>query len=186
MNLDVSLEIFYPHTPDRVWQALTDRRALTTWMMDNDFEPQLGHKFQFRQATLPGFDILIHCEVIELEPLKRLAYRWQDPQTRKSTIVQWKLTAVAGGTTLQLHHNANAYESPMNTLMLSELNDKLPTLQGQKSFTDSFTGSFTSSFTKPFTSLTIEPSLIQQIQQAEWNDRLLKLSQSLNSEPIAI
>ncbi len=39
MNQDVMLEVFYPqHSLGRVWQALTDRRALTAWMMDNDFE----------------------------------------------------------------------------------------------------------------------------------------------------
>jgi len=37
MNQTVTLEVFYPHSPERVWQALIDRRALAAWMMDNDF-----------------------------------------------------------------------------------------------------------------------------------------------------
>ncbi len=35
----VKLEFFYPHPPERVWKALTDRRVLAAWMMENDFEP---------------------------------------------------------------------------------------------------------------------------------------------------
>lgn len=189
MKQDVMLEVFYPYSPDRVWQALTDRRALATWMMENDFEPQLGHKFQFRHSVLPGFDTFIHCEVIEIEPPKRLVYRWQDPQTRTATIVRWTLTAAAGGTTLQLQHHqeipvmaispsvapqrssdlydslsrGKEYESPTNTFTLGVLNDSPRTLQ----------------FHESFASLTTESSLILQ---AEWNDRLIKLSQELSSD----
>jgi uncharacterized protein YndB with AHSA1/START domain len=189
MNQDVTLEVFYPHSPDRVWQALTDRRALTAWMMENDFEPRLGHKFQFRDSALPGFDTCFHCEVIEIEPPQRLAYRWQDAQTQKSTIVRWQLTAVAGGTTLQLQHDRGIrimavsssgipqrsgnlydslpreqeYESPMNTLRLGALHESPQTLE----------------FNESFTSLTTESSLILQ---AEWNYRLTRLSQELDSD----
>jgi uncharacterized protein YndB with AHSA1/START domain len=190
---DIMLEVFYPHSPDRVWQALTDRHALTAWMMENDFEPQLGRKFQFRHSGLPGFDTFIHCEVIEIEPPKRLVYRWQDPQSRTSTIVQWTLTAAAEGTTLQLQHYqeipvmaispsaatqrlgdlydsipwGKEYESPMNMLTLGVLNDSPQTLQFQ-----------TLQFNESSASLITEPSLILQ---AEWHDRLVKLSQELSS-----
>jgi uncharacterized protein YndB with AHSA1/START domain len=189
MKQDVTLEVFYPHSPDRVWQALTDRRALTAWMMENDFEPRLGHKFQFRNPVLPGFDIFIRCEVIEIEPPKRLAYRWQDPQTHNSTIVRWKLTPVTGGTELQLQHDrvintmaidsavmpqrsgnlyealppVKEYESPMNTLRQGALNDSPRTLQ----------------FNEFSISSTTESSLILQ---EEWNYRLIRLSQELNSD----
>jgi hypothetical protein len=29
--------------------------------MDNNFEPQSGHKFQFRTHSLPGLDGVIYC-----------------------------------------------------------------------------------------------------------------------------
>lgn len=190
MNQTITLEVFYPHSPERVWQALTDRRALAAWMMDNDFEPRLGHKFHFRQAV-PGFDSCIHCEVIELEPPKRLAYRWQDSQAEHSTIVTWTLTAVEGGTTLQLRHHqpvqttaispsvmiqrsramsdsiphGKAYESPMDTLILGAVNDCSRTLQHLSSI-----------------SLTQECSLKLQ---AEWHYRLLRLNQKLSSDIVS-
>jgi uncharacterized protein YndB with AHSA1/START domain len=192
MKQAVTLEVFYPHSVERVWQALTDRRALTTWMMDNDFEPRLGHKFHFRYPALPGFDIFIHCEVIAIEPPQLLAYRWQDPQTRKLTIVRWSLTAVAGGTTLQLQHDREfhttaihpsvmlsrsnglqaspqyekEYEPPMNALAIGALDDSLLTRVSKASFT-TLAGEYSQQF------------------QAEWSDRLTRLSQELNSSNIA-
>lgn len=187
MNQTVTLEVFYPHSPARVWQALTDRRALAAWMMDNDFEPQLGHKFHFRQATLPGLDCYIACEVIELDPPKRLAYCWQESEAEYSTIITWTLTAVAGGTTLQLQHyqpvqttsispsvllqrsrvmsNAMSYgkadDSPINAVMLGVLNADSESLQNPSS-----------------TVLASEYSL----EQAEWHHRLIRLNQKLTSD----
>jgi len=36
MNQNCNIEVF-TRSPERVWQALIDRRALAAWMMDNDF-----------------------------------------------------------------------------------------------------------------------------------------------------
>ena len=60
MSQEMELETFYPHPPERVWQALTDRRALSSWMMDNDFEACLGHQFQFQSCPLPGLKVTIY------------------------------------------------------------------------------------------------------------------------------
>jgi uncharacterized protein YndB with AHSA1/START domain len=192
MKQAVTLEVFYPHSVERVWQALTDRRALTAWMMDNDFEPRLGHKFYFRYPTLPGFDTFVRCEVIAIEPPQLLVYRWQDPQTHKSTIVRWSLTAVAGGTTLQLQHDLGfhttaihpsvmrspssglhaslqyekEYESPMNKLVMGALDGCSQTQESKASFT------------------TLAVEYCQPLQ-VEWSDRLTMLSQELNSSNIA-
>ncbi|MBD2104519.1 SRPBCC domain-containing protein [Leptolyngbya sp. FACHB-261] len=100
----IKLQVFYPHTPERVWRVITDRRALADWLMDNDFEPRLGHKFWFRGHTLPGLDGAIQCQVIALDMPKRLSYTWQDSLMSQPTVVTWTLTPVAGGTRLQLEH----------------------------------------------------------------------------------
>lgn len=103
MSKNLKLEVFYPYPPERVWQVLTDRCALATWMMDNDFEPKLGHKFQFRNQLLSG-NTTIQCEVLELEKPNRLVYTWQDSLTSEPALVIWTLTPVTGGTQLQLKH----------------------------------------------------------------------------------
>lgn len=105
----VDLEVFYPHPPERVWQVLTDRRSLTHWMMDNDFEPQLGHKFQFYSQPLPGLKTVIHCEIVELEEPSRLVYTWKDTPTAEPSLVVWTLTPTAGGTQLRLKHHQYSY-----------------------------------------------------------------------------
>ncbi|MDJ0634083.1 MAG: SRPBCC domain-containing protein [Xenococcaceae cyanobacterium MO_188.B29] len=109
MNKQIELNIFYPHPPERVWKALIDRRALNVWMMPNNFEPRIGHKFQFTSNSLPGLETTIHCEVIELDEPKRLAYTWQDSKTSESSLVIWTLTPVEEGTQLELRHRQASY-----------------------------------------------------------------------------
>lgn len=48
----IKTEVFYPYPPQRIWQVLTERRALSAWLMDNDFEPLVGHKFRFQHSTV--------------------------------------------------------------------------------------------------------------------------------------
>lgn len=109
MSQAVDLEVFYPHSPERVWQVLTNRRTLAAWMMENDFEPKLGHKFRFYSQPLPGLKTAIQCEVVELEEPTRLAYTWQEAATTEPALVVWTLTPVAGGTQLRLKHYQYSY-----------------------------------------------------------------------------
>lgn len=109
MSQDVKLDVFYPYPPERVWQVLTDRHALAAWMMDNDFEPKLGHKFQFRSQPLPGLTTTIQCKVVELEEPTRLVYTWQESPTAEPSLVIWTLTTVPGGTQLRLKHHQCSY-----------------------------------------------------------------------------
>ena len=95
----------YPHAPEQVWRALTHPKALAAWLMDNNFEPRVGHHFQFKEASLPGFETVIDCEVIALEPPTRLVYTWQASGMPIPSLVTWVLTPIEGGTQLQLHHS---------------------------------------------------------------------------------
>src|SRR5262249_18053980 len=45
--------------------------------MPNDFEPKLNHQFTFHMKPQRGWDGLTHCEVIQLEPLHRVAYTYR-------------------------------------------------------------------------------------------------------------
>ena len=40
-------EARYPHPPERVWRALTDRAELAAWLMPNDFSLREGARFRF-------------------------------------------------------------------------------------------------------------------------------------------
>ncbi|MGV2827124.1 SRPBCC family protein [Myxosarcina sp. GI1(2024)] len=109
MREQIKLNVFYPHSPPKVWQALTDCRILNAWMMKNDFKPRLGHKFRFESNCLPGIKTIIRCEVVELDEPKRLAYTWQDEVKSQPSLVIWTLTPVKGGTQLQLKHLLTGY-----------------------------------------------------------------------------
>ena len=67
-------EVRFPHPPERVWRALTDRAELSAWLMPNDFTPEEGARFRLdaRPDHLEPFD----CEVLEVEPPRRLRTRW--------------------------------------------------------------------------------------------------------------
>jgi uncharacterized protein YndB with AHSA1/START domain len=125
MFRNLNIEVFYPYPPQRVWQVITNRRALAAWLMENDFEPRVGHKFRFQQSQfeqginspandssiLPGLNESIDCEVIELDEPKRLAYTWRDKLMHQPSIVTWTLDAVDGGTRLQLKHQVLQHQS---------------------------------------------------------------------------
>jgi uncharacterized protein YndB with AHSA1/START domain len=115
MSQTVKLDVFYPYPPERVWQVLTDRRALAAWMMENDFEPKLGHKFRFYSHSLFGFKNCIQCEVVELEAPTRLAYTWQESVTAEPSLVVWTLTTVTGGTQLRLKHYQYSYATAVGS-----------------------------------------------------------------------
>jgi uncharacterized protein YndB with AHSA1/START domain len=123
MKQAVKLDVFYPHPPERVWKALTDRRALATWMMESDFEPYLGNKFQFRRngKDLTTLEMLIECEVVELDEPKRLAYTWRESSSSQPSLVIWTLTSVKGGTQLQLIHQEYQYLTAVGLMMNREL-----------------------------------------------------------------
>lgn len=101
-------EITYAHPPHRVWRALTDPKILAAWLMESDIEPRVGHRFQFRTKPAPGFDGIVHAEVLEADPPKRLVYSWAGgPSMKHKTRVEWTLIPVNGGagTLLRLKHS---------------------------------------------------------------------------------
>ena len=89
MKRDLRFEVFYPHAPELVWRALTEREALKEWLMENDFEPKVGHDFQFRAPPQRGWSGIVNCRVLECEPPKRLSYRWESDSI--DTVVTYTL-----------------------------------------------------------------------------------------------
>jgi uncharacterized protein YndB with AHSA1/START domain/DNA-binding transcriptional ArsR family regulator len=85
-------------TPERVWQAITDPRALEAWLMPNDFQPVVGHRFTFRTDPAPGFDGIVHCEVLRVEPPRLLSYTWKGGPL--DTVVTFTLQPTVEGTRL--------------------------------------------------------------------------------------
>jgi uncharacterized protein YndB with AHSA1/START domain len=100
-----------PHSPEKVWRALTDQRLLAQWMMDNDFEPVVGRKFSFRTKPMPNWNGIVNCEVLSLELNRRLSYAWNST----GEVVTWTLTPTeAGGTLLRMEHSGFGPEQKAN------------------------------------------------------------------------
>jgi len=61
----------------------------------------------------------VHCQVLEIEPRRKLVYSWKggsddNPEygSKLDTVVTWTLTPVAGGTRLSMVHTG--FRSPGN------------------------------------------------------------------------
>lgn len=101
MENTIELQQTYSFAPERVWRALTDAAAIARWLMPNNFEPKVGHKFQFQDPNPHGGGV-INCEVLELDEPRKLVYTWD--ARGMNTVVTWTLEAVPGGTRLRLVH----------------------------------------------------------------------------------
>jgi len=101
-------ERLMPHPPEKVWRALTQSALLAEWLMQNDFKPEVGHRFTFRAQPQPGWSGVTNCEVKVVEPLCRLVYTWGDGSETDSglqTVVSWTLTPEAGGTRVRMEQS---------------------------------------------------------------------------------
>ncbi|HEY1744466.1 MAG TPA: SRPBCC domain-containing protein [Granulicella sp.] len=97
------IERVFPHPPEKLWRALTENPLIAQWLMNNDFEPVVGRRFQFRADPVPNWNGIIDSEVLIVEPLKRLSYRWNS--LGLDSIVLWTLTPAEGGTHLRMEHS---------------------------------------------------------------------------------
>jgi len=110
MKRTIRLERRYPFPPERVFRALTDPAALADWLMPNDFQPKLGHRFQFRSKPQGNWNGITDCEVTQFDPPRRLAYSWSGQSTDGKgqavahTVVTWTLSPEGEGTLLVLEH----------------------------------------------------------------------------------
>lgn len=69
------------------------------WMMPNDFQPKLGHRFTFRRPPIPqlNFDGISHCEVTVLELPERLEFTFVGGGL--DTVVRFRLVPQGRGRT---------------------------------------------------------------------------------------
>ncbi|AIE85356.1 SRPBCC family protein [Fimbriimonas ginsengisoli] len=120
MNEKLTFEAFYPHPPSRVWEALTDAKALAHWLMPTDFQPRIGFRFSLEGHTR-GSKAKVKGEVIELEVAKLLRYTWDDGEAGSPSVVTWNLQPQDGGTLVRLEH-ASTIEVQPYVLIEANLN----------------------------------------------------------------
>jgi uncharacterized protein YndB with AHSA1/START domain len=99
----ISFEFNLPHPPEKVWRALTDPVLLAEWLLpvfDLRLEP--GTAFTFKTQPYPGWDGVVNCRIIEIDPHKKLSYAWVVGDMELDTVVTFTLTPTASGSHLSL------------------------------------------------------------------------------------
>lgn len=94
-------EARYPHPPERVWRALTDQAELAAWLMPNDFVARAGARSRF--DARPTHPEPIACEVLEVDPPRRLRTQWI--VRGQPTTVTFELRAEGSDTVLRVEHD---------------------------------------------------------------------------------
>jgi uncharacterized protein YndB with AHSA1/START domain len=105
----IVVERTMPHPPEKVWRALTQAPLIAEWLMKNDFEPVVGHRFNFRATPIPNmWNGVTDCEVLVVEPPLRLVYSWNasgdEAKDGLKSTVTWTLTPTGGGTHVRMEH----------------------------------------------------------------------------------
>jgi uncharacterized protein YndB with AHSA1/START domain len=91
------------HSPEKIWRALTEGKLIEEWLMSNDFQPVVGHRFSFRATPVPGWNGVIESEVLVVEPHTRLVYSWGSLGV--GSVVTWTLTPTGNGTHLRMEQS---------------------------------------------------------------------------------
>jgi uncharacterized protein YndB with AHSA1/START domain len=92
-----------PYPPEKIWRALTQGELIKEWLMENDFQPAVGHKFKFRSTPMPNWSGVIDCEVLIVEPNTRLSYTWGS--LGLESVVNWTLTPTKNGTLVRMEQS---------------------------------------------------------------------------------
>ena len=93
------------HPPEKIWRALTQPHLIAEWLMKNDFNPVVGHRFNLHGE----WGGVLDCEVLAIEPDRMLSYTWNfthdDPAFDLKSVVTFTLTPTGTGTLLRMEQS---------------------------------------------------------------------------------
>ena len=97
----------YDHSINDLWEALTNAKALSVWLMKtDDFELIEGREFMFTTKPQGGFDGKVYCKVVGFSKPNSLTYSWKSKDMKNPTYVTWELTKVSENKTfVSLSHS---------------------------------------------------------------------------------
>jgi uncharacterized protein YndB with AHSA1/START domain len=100
----ISFEFDLPHSPEKVWRALTEPALLAEWLLPVfDLKLERGAAFTFKTQPVAGWDGIVQCRIAELETHRKLSYDWGVGDM--ATVVTFTLTPTTSGTRLTLVHS---------------------------------------------------------------------------------
>jgi len=114
MIANLSFEEYFETAPQALWEAIATSAALSEWLMPNDFEAKVGHRFTFRCPDHGrGW---IDSEVLECSPPTRLVFTWIDKEDGDPMRVEIELRPRGTGTLLSLRHTGPTEPSNESSL----------------------------------------------------------------------
>jgi uncharacterized protein YndB with AHSA1/START domain len=98
----VVVERDIPFPPEKIWRALTQPHLIEEWLMKNDFQAAVGHRFNLRG----DWGGVLDCEVLTVQPPETLVYSWnyvhEDAAFDLRSTVTFTLTPSGTGTRLRM------------------------------------------------------------------------------------
>ncbi len=112
----LTFEFDLPHSPKKVWRALTDPELLTQWLLPvTGFSLEPGAAFTFNTQPQPGWDGAVNCKLLESRELEKLSYAWAvGGGLALNTVVTFTLTPTPAGTRLVLVQSGFKPEQKQN------------------------------------------------------------------------
>jgi uncharacterized protein YndB with AHSA1/START domain len=99
----IAFEFDLRHPPERVWRALTEPALLSEWLLPVvGLELEKGREFALQAPPLPGWDGIVNCRLLDVEPMRRISYTWVVGDGVIDTVVTFTLAPTATGTRLSL------------------------------------------------------------------------------------
>ena len=115
------IERVFAHPLEKLWRALTESSLIEQWMMKNDFQPVVGHRFTLHLDPMPNWDGIaglakwngvIHCRVLAVEPCRTLSYTWA--ALGLESVVKFTLTPTDAGTHLHMEQSGFRLDQEVN------------------------------------------------------------------------
>ncbi|HEX8868037.1 MAG TPA: SRPBCC domain-containing protein [Lentzea sp.] len=107
---EIDIVCDYPHSPLKVWRALTDPDLIPHWTSTGQgaravgFAPVAGNRFQFVAKPVPGWRGVVDCEVLEVREQELLRYTWVGAEGEEPSYVRYQLEPTPCGTRFTYHH----------------------------------------------------------------------------------
>jgi uncharacterized protein YndB with AHSA1/START domain len=100
----------YLHPPEKVWRAVTDPKLIPLWTATGKggrpegFSTEVGTRFKFIAKPIPGWDGIVHCEVLEAREPTLLRYSWFSDEGGGVTEVTYRIEPHGAGTRFTYEH----------------------------------------------------------------------------------
>lgn len=126
-EINFRIKEVYPHSIEKVWEAITTQAGLEVWLMANDFKLIQGHEciFHFCKKEESGRDSQVMVRIVEFDAPYHMVWHWRNDGEPEDSTVTFSLREVDGGTELTLQHTG-----PVSDLLAGELMKGWPTKLG--------------------------------------------------------